>query len=160
MKKCSPRLKLITATSVPETASRSPASRSAVAFAALARVLAGSRTTRREAAGATTCTISMSWTSSPDACQGKDAPARLVTAWIFGAGSRNSLSNAARSCRMSVAVGTAPGGGAPAPGGGPLKAGVPGDWRGASTVTVSPRPSIPRSSKGWMPYAVRNRYGA
>ena len=30
---------------------------------------------------------------------------------------------------------------------------------GTRSVTVSPRPSIPLSSKGWMPYAARNWYG-
>ena len=29
----------------------------------------------------------------------------------------------------------------------------------ATSVTVSPRPSIPRSSNGWMPYATRNCCG-
>ena len=105
VKKCSPRLQPIEATSVPETASRNPAIMSAVAVAALSRKLAGSRTTRMVAAGATACTISMSWASSADACHGDPAPARVVTTWIGAAGSRNMLSNAARSWRMSPTPG-------------------------------------------------------
>ena len=39
-------------------------------------------------------------------------------------------------------------------------AGALEDGAGARIVTVSPRPSIPLSSRGWMPYAIRNRRGA
>gem|GEM_PF-5414693 len=39
-------------------------------------------------------------------------------------------------------------------------AGALGGGAGSRTVTVSPRPSIPLSSKGWMPYATRNSRGA
>ena len=97
---------------MPETASRNAAIMSAVAFAALSRTLAGSKTTRRVAAGATVCTTWRSWTSSADACQGEAEPARVVTTWIRAAGSRNMRSNAAMSLRMSVVNGPAPGGGA------------------------------------------------
>ena len=129
---------------MPETASRNAASMSAVAFAALSRTLEGSRTTRRVAAGATVCTISKSETSSGVACHGEAAPARAVTTWIRAAGSPNSLSKASRSWRISVAAG-----------GSLLPGDVLGDGTGETTVTVSPRPSIPRSSKGWTPYATR-----
>jgi hypothetical protein len=76
------------------------------------------------------------------------------------------LSNAFRSLRMSVVTGLAPGGGAAAAledcAAGTLGAGAAkwGSEGGARTVTVSPRPSIPLSSKGWMPYATRNWCGA
>lgn len=136
--RCSPRLQLIAATSVPETARRSPASMSAVAFAALSRTVAGISTTRMTAAGATACTISVSSASSMVARQGEAEPTRLATTWRRAAGRRNVLSNLARSWRMSVA---------------PV-AEVPGPGTGSKTVTVSPRPTL--SSKGWMPYATRN----
>ena len=141
-----PRLQLIEATSVPETASRSPAIMSAVAVAAFLKRLGpgGSRTTRRVAAGATVCTISVSPISSSPACQGAAAPARVVTIWIRAAGSPNMLLSAFRSWRISVPAG-------------PCE--VLGDVAGARIVTVSPRPSIPLSSKGWMPYATRNWCG-
>ena len=45
-------------------------------------------------------------------------------------------------------------------GDGALGDGAPEDGATATTVTVSPRPSIPLSSKGWMPYSTRNRAGA
>ena len=45
-------------------------------------------------------------------------------------------------------------------GDGALGDGAPGGGATATTVTVSPRPSIPLSSKGWMPYSTRNRAGA
>ena len=138
---------LITATSVSETASRNPASSPAVAFAALSRALEGNRTTRRAAAGATVCTISVSWTSSSAACHGEPAPASVVTTWIRAAGSRNVPSKAVRSWRISLA-GVTPGGGAAVE----LLAGAPRAGATARTVTVSPRPSIPLSGEGWMPF--------
>ena len=52
----------------------------------------------------------------------------MVTTWIRAAGSRNMLSNASRSWRISVP---------------PWPAGALGDGAAATTVTVSPRPSIP-----------------
>ena len=41
---------------------------------------------------------------------GRGWPARVATTWIRAAGSRNMRSNAARSLRMSVVAGDAPGG--------------------------------------------------
>ena len=113
---------------MPETASRNAAIMSAVAVAALSMTLAGIRTTRRAAAGATMCTISRSSTSSMDACPGEAAPARAVTIWIRAAGSPNMRSNAARSWRIPVSSGPA---------------GACGDGAATRIVTVLPRPSIP-----------------
>jgi len=103
--KCSPRLKLIETTSVPETASRNPAIMSAVAVAALSRKSEGIRTTRRVAAGATACTVSTSWISSLVACHGEAEPARVVTTSSRAAGSLNMLSNAFRAWRISAEFG-------------------------------------------------------
>ena len=103
---------------------------------ALARTEEGISTTRSVAPGATACTCSRSPASSPVASHGEAEPPRLVTTSIRAAGSRNVRSKLARSRRISVG---------PAFGGG----------TGATTVTVSPRPSIPLSSNGWMPYATR-----
>ena len=109
---------------------------SAVPFAALCRTEEGISTTRSVAPGATACTCSRSPASSPVASHGEAEPPRLVTTSIRAAGSRNVLSKLAKSRRISVG---------PAFGGG----------TGATTVTVSPRPSIPLSNNGWMPYATR-----
>ena len=109
---------------------------SAVPFAALWPQEEGISTTRSVAPGATACTCSRSPASSPVASHGEAEPPRLVTTSIRAAGSRNVRSKLAKSRRISVG---------PAFGGG----------TGATTVTVSPRPSIPLSSNGWMPYATR-----
>ena len=92
------------------------------------------------ASGATACTISVSPTSSPLASHGETEPAMAVRTWIRAAGSPNRLSKSARSWRMSVTVGG--------------DAGVAAAY--STSTTVWPRPSIPASSSGWMPYATRN----
>jgi hypothetical protein len=82
----------------------------------------------------------------------------VVTTRISAAGSPKMLSNAFRSWRISVlAEGACPGDGV-TPGGGVT--GAAEDEAGSRTVTVSPRPSVPLLSRGWMPYATWNTCGA
>jgi hypothetical protein len=85
--------------------------------------------------GATTCTISVSSTSSPPASHGEaDEPARVVMTWIRA----GQAEPAVEVCQVLADV---------------------GDRRGlrrlrsasSGSTTVTPRPSIPRSSSGWMP---------
>ena len=123
--------------------------RTAVAHAAanLAGVLTSAgatRISRMVASGATACTSSVSSTSSTLASHGEaDEPARVVRmTWIRAGGSPNRLSKSARSCRMSVTDCRRPETGWGRAG--PVSA-------SSGSTTVTPRPSIPRSSSGWMP---------
>jgi hypothetical protein len=87
------------------------------------------------APGATAWTISVSKTSSPLASHGDADGARLDTTRIRAAGRWNNVSNSARSRRMSL-----------------VGSGNCGSASSGST-TVSPRPVVPCSSSGKMPYA-------
>jgi hypothetical protein len=85
------------------------------------------------AAGATVCTISVSRTSSPLASQGEAEGASVVTERRCAEGRWNNSSNSARSARMSL-----------------VGSGNCGSASSGST-TVSPRPSMPRASRGATP---------
>ena len=135
VKHCSPQLRLKEITAPWVKPSRSAAATSALAFAALAWAASPIRTSRMAAPGAAACTISVSSTSSSLASHGEAERARLFTICSRAAGRPNTLSNRARSWRMSVTTGGDAG----------------GVTANSSSTTVWPRPSIPSSSSGWMP---------
>ena len=112
-------------------------------FAGVLTSAGSTRISRMVASGATACTSSVSSTSSTPASHGEaDEPAKAVMTWIRAGGSPNRLSKSARSCRMSVTACRRPETGWGRAG--PVSA-------SSGSATVTPRPSIPRSSSGWMP---------
>ena len=87
------------------------------------------------ARGAMTCTISASSTSSPNAYHGwATRPASEVFTRSGAAGRPNTWSNRVMSWRMLLTSGSFSAGSA-----------------SSGSTTVSPRPSMPRSSSGLMP---------
>jgi hypothetical protein len=105
-------------------------------FAGVLTAAVLTRISRMAASGATACTSSVSSTSSSLASQGEaDEPARVALTWISAGGSPNRWSKSAMSCRMSVTSQVCTG---------PVSA-------SSGSATVTPRPSIPRSSSGLMP---------
>ena len=125
-------------TSAERAAIRTYVANVAASFAGVLTSAGSTRISRMVASGATACTSSVSSTSSRLASHGEaDGPAKVVRmTWIRAGGRPNRRSKSATSCRMSVAPGKACAG--------PVSA-------CSGSATVTPRPSIPRSSSGWMP---------
>ena len=151
VKHCSPAPALNSTTPPWVRPSRKAATAAALTAAVLPVYGDGIRTSRMAASGASACTISVSSASSVDASQGDAACARVFTTCTRAAGRPNLLSNSARSCRMSLEAGTWPPVAAPDA---PVACGG-----NSSSTMVCPRPVIPRSSSGWMPYATRSCRG-